>query len=215
MQLEVTMKNVKQVFPIIFVVFLAVGLFFVVRANDQETERLEESSNIASQQAMTTINTEDTTLVPTKSSGSDSELKGTKIKYTKKVFDIEQKGKNINYPVTAVITAKRVVEYFFDDLKTKFTLSDKINKYFNDINNKNTFSKNTIFLTIVNFENSNSKISLSSVKYSENEIYININETKAKKPDKKKCQKMFAVNVKDIDCNAKAMQKINVNVIKK
>ena len=67
MQPEVTMKNVKQVFPIIFVVFLAVGLFFVVRANDQETERLEESSNIASQQAMTTINTEDTTLVPTKS----------------------------------------------------------------------------------------------------------------------------------------------------
>lgn len=209
------MKNLKQVFPILFVVFLAIGLFFVVRANDQETEKLAESSSMAAEQAKTTINTEDTTLVATTSNNSNTESDGTDLKYTKKIFNIEQKRNNVDYPVTAVITAKRVVKYFFDDLKTNFELNNKINSYYNEINNKKTFSKNTIFLTIVNFENSNSKISLSAVKYSGSEIYIDITETKAKKPDKKKCQKMFAVNVADKDCNAKAMQKINVNIIKK
>ena len=67
------MKNAKQIFPIIFVVFLAIGLFFVVKANDRETERLAESSKIASEQAKTTINTEDTTLIPTKSNSSNTE----------------------------------------------------------------------------------------------------------------------------------------------
>lgn len=209
------MKNVKQIFPIIFVVFLAIGLFFVVRANDRETEKLTESSNIASQQAKTTINTEDTTLVTTKSNDSNKESVGTDLKFTKKTFSIKQKTKKANYPITAVITAKRVVKYFFDDLKTNFELNDKINNYYKEINNDKTFSKNTVFLTIVNFDNSNSKTDISAVKYNGNEIYIDIIETKDKKPDKKKCQKMFVVNVKDKDCNAKAMQKINVNIIKK
>lgn len=209
------MKNTKQIFPIIFVVFLAIGLFFVVKANDRETERLAESSKIASEQAKTTINTEDTTLIPTKSSNSNTESKGTSLKFTKKTFSIKQKSKKTDYPITAVITAKRVVKYFFDDLKTSFELNDKINSYYKEINNDKTFSKNTIFLTIVSFDNSNSKTDVSAVKYIGNEINIDITETAAKKPDKKKCQKMFVVNVADKDCNAKAMQKINVNVIKK
>lgn len=210
------MKNAKQVFPIIFVVILAIGLFFVVRANDRETEKLTESSNLASQQAKTTINTEDTTLITTKNNSSNTESEGTALKFTDKSFNIEQKSKKkVNYPVTAVLSAKRVVEYFFDDLKTNFELNDKINSYYKEINNNKTFSKNTIFLAIVNLENSNSKTEISAVKYSGNEIYIDITETRAKKPDKKNCQKMFVVNVTDKDCNAKAMQKINVNIIKK
>lgn len=209
------MKNIKQVFPIIFVVFLAIGLFFVVRANDRETEQLAENSSLAAQQAKTTINTEDTTLVTANSSDSNTESKGTALQFTKKTFSITQKSKKTDYPITAVITAKRVVKYFFDDLKTNFELNDKINSYYKEINNDKTFSKNTIFLTIVNLDNSNSKTDISAVKYSGNEIYIDITEARAKKPDKKKCQKMFVVNVNDKDCNAKAMQKINVNIIKK
>lgn len=209
------MKDIKQVLPILFVIFLAIGLFFIVRANDQQTEQLAESSSIASEQAKTTINTEDTTLVSNTSNNSNKESKGKNLKYTKKVFNITQKEKKVKYPVTAVITAKRVVKYFFEDLKNNFELNNKINTYYKNINNNKTFSKNTIFLTIVNFNNSNSKYTISAVKYVGNEIYIDITETKAKKPDKKKCQKMFVVNVADKDCNAKAMQKINVNIIKK
>lgn len=209
------MKNIRQAFPIIFVVFLAVGLFFVVRANDTETKRLAESSRLASQQAETTINTEDTTLVKTENNGANSESKGTSIKFTKKIFNIEQKGDKVDYPITAVITAKRVVKFFFDDLKKNFEINDKINNYYKQINNDKTFKTNTIFLAIADFENSNSNISIRSVKYSGNTIYIDITEKKAKKPDKKKCQKMFTVNVADKDCNAKAIQLINVNVIKK
>lgn len=209
------MKSSKQIFPIIFVVFLAIGLFFVVKANDRQTEKLAESSKIASEQAKTTINIEDTTLVTTKSSNTNTESEGTALKFTKKTFSIKQKTKENDYPITAVITAKRVVKYFFDDLKTNFELNDKINSYYKEINNDKTFSKNTIFLAIVNFDNSNSKTDVSAVKYVGNEINIDITETKNKKPDKKKCQKMFVVNVADKDCNAKAMQKINVNMIKK
>ena len=209
------MKNLRQVFPIIFVAFLAIGLFFVVRANDMETKKLTESSRLASQQAETTINTEDTTLVKTENNGANSESKGADVKFTKKIFNIEQKGEKVDYPVTAVITAKRVVKFFFDDLKKNFEISDKINGYYKQINNDKTFKTNTIFLAIASFENSNSNISISSVKYIGNTIYIDITEKKAKKPDKKKCQKMFAVKVADKDCNAKAIQLINVNMIKK
>lgn len=209
------MKNLRLVFPIIFVAFLAIGLFFVVRANDMETKKLTESSRLASQKAETTINTEDTTLVKTENNGANSESKGADVKFTKKIFNIEQKGEKVNYPVTAVITAKRVVKFFFDDLKKNFEISDKINGYYKQINNDKTFKTNTIFLAIASFENSNSNISISSVKYIGNTIYIDITEKKAKKPDKKKCQKMFAVKVADKDCNAKAIQLINVNMIKK
>lgn len=206
------MKTAKQIFPIIFVLVLAVGLFFVVRANDRETEKLEESSRIASEQAKTTINTEDTTLEATTKNNNNSESEGTPLKYSKKTFSITQKSKKIDYPVTAVITAKRVVKYFFDDLKTKFELNDKINSYYEEINNNKTYKKSTILMTVVNFDNSNSKTKISAVKYSGNEIFIDITETKNKNPDKKKCQKMFAVTVNDDDCNAKAIQKINVNI---
>ena len=209
------MKNLRQVFPIIFVAFLAIGLFFVVRANDMETKKLTESSSLASQQAETTINTEDTTLVKTENNATNSESKGADVKFTKKIFNIEQKGEKVDYPVTAVITAKRVVKFFFDDLKKNFEISDKINGYYKQINNDKTFKTNTIFLAIATFENSNSNISISSVKYIGNTIYIDITEKKAKKPDKKRCQKMFAVKVNDKDCNAKAIQLINVNMIKK
>ena len=209
------MKNLRQVFPIIFVAFLAIGLFFVVRANDMETKKLTESSRLASQQAETTINTEDTTLVKTENNATNSESKGADVKFTKKIFNIEQKGEKVDYPVTAVITAKRVVKFFFDDLKKNFEISDKINGYYKQINNDKTFKTNTIFLAIATFENSNSNISISSVKYIGNTIYIDITEKKAKKPDKKRCQKMFAVKVNDKDCNAKAIQLINVNMIKK
>lgn len=210
------MKNAKQIFPVIFVIILAIGLFFVVRANDRETEKLAESSSLAAEQAKTTINTEDTTLITTKNNNDNTESEGTALKFTEKSFSIEQKSKKkVNYPITAVLSAKRVVKYFFDDLKTNFEINDKINSYYKEINNNKTFAKNTIFLTIVNFENSNSKTNVSSVKYIGNEIYIDITETKDKKPDKKNCQKMFVVNISDEDCNAKAMQKINVNIIKK
>ncbi len=207
---EILMKDIKQIFPIIFVIFLAVGLFFVVRANDSETERLAESSRLA---AESSINIEDTTLVTTNNKNSESE--GTDVKFSNKVFNITPENDEIDYPATAVITAKRVVEYFFDNLKKDFSVSDEINNYYNEINNKNTFSKNTIFIAIAQFNNSNSKIKISSVKYSGSTINIDITEKKAKKPDKKKCEKMFAVNVADKECNAKAIQKINVNVIKK
>ena len=207
------MKNLRQVFPIIFVAFLAIGLFFVVRANDMETKKLTESSSLASQQAETTINTEDTTLVKTENNGTNSESKGADVKFKKKIFSIKQKGDKVDYPVTAVITAKRVVKFFFDDLKKNFEISDKLNNYYKQINNDKIFKTNTIFLAIASFENSNSNISISSVKYIGNTIYIDITEKKAKKPDKKKCQKMFAVKVNDKDCNAKAIQLINVNVI--
>lgn len=209
------MKNLKQVFPIVFVLILAVGLFFIVRANDRQTDMLAESSSLASEQAKTTINTEDTTLVSSENSGSNNVSKGKDVKYTKKIFSITQKSNKVKYPVTAVITAKRVVKYFFDDLEKKFQIDDKLNSYYKQINNDKTFKKNTIFLTIVEFENSNSKYSISSVKYNENQMYIDITETKAKKPNKEKCRKVFAVKVADKDCNAKAMQKINVNVLKK
>ena len=209
------MKNIRQVFPIIFVAILAIGLFFVVRANDMETKKLAESSNLASQQAETAINTEDTTLADTDSNSTNSKSNGKDVKFTKKIFSIEPKNNNVDYPVTAVITAKRVVKFFFDDLKKNFEISDKISNYYKQINNDKTFKNNTIFLTIVDFENSNSKTEISAVKYNGNTVYIDITETKAKKPDKKKCKKIFAVNVADKDCNAKAIQMINVNVIKK
>lgn len=209
------MKNIKQVFPIVFVLILAVGLFFIVRANDRQTEMLAESSSIASEQAKTTINTEDTTLVTDENKNSNGISGGTAVKHTKNIFNITQKSKDIDYPVTAIITAQRVVKYFFDDLKSKFVINNKINSYYKKINNKKIFSDSTIFLTIAEFDNSNSKYSISSVKYSGNQMNIDITESRAKKPDKKKCSKMFAVKVADKDCNAKAMQKINVNVIKK
>lgn len=209
------MKNIKQVFPIIFVLILAVGLFFIVRANDRQTEMLTESSSLTSEQAKTTINTEDTTLVTSKNSSSNEKSKGINVNYTKKIFNITQKSNKVKYPVTAVITAKRVVKYFFDDLKKNFKIDDKLNSYYKQINNNKTFKNNTIFLTIVEFENSNSKYSISSVKYSGTEIFIDVVETKAKNPNKEKCRKVFAVKVADKECNAKAMQKINVNVIKK
>ncbi len=209
------MKNIKQIFPIVFVLILAVGLFFIVRANDRQTEMLTESSSLTSEQAKTTINTEDTTLVTSKNSSSNEKSKGIDVKYTKKIFNISQKSNKVKYPVTAVITAKRVVKYFFDDLKKNFKIDDKLKSYYKQINNNKTFKNNTIFLTIVEFENSNSKYSISSVKYSGTEIFIDVVETKAKKPNKEKYRKVFAVKVADKECNAKAMQKINVNVIKK
>lgn len=209
------MKNLKQVFPIVFVLVLAVGLFFIVRANDRQTEMLAESSSQAAEQAKTTINTEDTTLVSPENSDSNNVPKGKDVKYTKKIFSITQKSNKVKYPVTAVITAKRVVKYFFDDLEKKFQINDKLNRYYKQINNDKIFKNNTIFLTIAEFENSNSKYSINSVKYNENQIYIDIIETKAKKPNKEKCRKVFAVKVADKDCNAKAVQKINVNILKK
>ena len=209
------MKNIKQIFPIIFVVILAVGLFFIVRANDRETQKLAESSKIASEQSDTNINIEDTTIITTEKNVSNRESKGKDVKFSKKVFNIKQKGKEVNYPVTAIITAKRVVKYFFDDLKKNFLIDNKINSYYNQINNDKTFKKNTIFLTIVEFENSNSKYSINSVKYSGNTVFIDITEDKAKKPDKEKCRKVFAVKVADKECNAKSIQRINVNLIKK
>ena len=206
------MKDIKQIFPIIFVLFLAVGLFFVVRANDRETENRAEDSRLAAESA---IDVEGTTLDTADNNNKNSESDGTDVEFSQKVFSIKPTHDELVYPITAVITAKRVVKYFFDDFQTMFLLTDKINSYYKEINNNKTFSKNTIFLAIAQFKNSNSKIKISGVKYHGNNINIDIIEKKAKKPDKKKCVKMFAVNVADKECNAKAMQKINVNIIKK
>lgn len=200
------MKILKQILPLVFVVILGVGLFFVVNANKDQVKKIEESSRAqAAQEASKTVTTTGNIVT----NEAESKAKTVKAK-TVNTFVITPKHNNIKYPVTSILTAKRVLATTYKSTIANFVVKSDFTKYYKSINNDSVYKNKTVYFVTYKFKNSNSKHTVTSVKYSGAELYVTIKETKAKKPNNKAVTKLFAIRVNNSEFNAKGIMHITV-----